>query len=135
MATDYLSILSDQLEELRQTTWESIITRKEEQEVNLNSPLAQVVIGVRRSGKSTLCTKVMMESKLPFGYINFDDDRLGKLTRDDFDPLLQHSIVSMAILSTCFLTRCRILKAGSCSSTECFDKECALSLPVATLTC
>lgn len=89
MATDYLSILSDQLEELRQTPWESIITRKEEQEVNLNSPLAQVVIGVRRSGKSTLCAKVMMESKLPFGYINFDDDRLGKLTRDDFDPLLQ----------------------------------------------
>ena len=89
MATDYLSILSDQLEELRQTPWNAIITRIEEQEINLNSPLAQVVIGVRRSGKSTLCAKVMMESKLPFGYINFDDDRLGKLTRDDFGPLLQ----------------------------------------------
>ena len=89
MAPDFLTILSDQLEELRQTPWESIITRKEEKEINLNSPLAQVVIGVRRSGKSTLCAKVMMESGLPFGYINFDDDRLGKLTRDDFDPLLQ----------------------------------------------
>jgi predicted AAA+ superfamily ATPase len=31
----------------------------------------------------------MMESKLPFGYINFDDDRFGKLTRDDFGTLLQ----------------------------------------------
>lgn len=89
MATDFLSILSDQLDELRNTPWASIISRKEEQEVNLNSPLAQVVIGVRRSGKSTLCAKVMMESGLPFGYINFDDDRLGKLTRSDFDALLQ----------------------------------------------
>ena len=89
MATDFLSILSDQLDELRNTPWASIISRKEEQEVNLNSPLVQVVIGVRRSGKSTLCAKVMMESGLPFGYINFDDDRLGKLTRSDFDALLQ----------------------------------------------
>lgn len=89
MATDFLNILSDQLDELRNTPWASIISRKEEQEVNLNSPLAQVVIGVRRSGKSTLCAKVMMESGLPFGYINFDDDRLGKLTRSDFDALLQ----------------------------------------------
>ena len=89
MANDLLSILSDQLEELRSTPWQTIITRKEEQEINLNSPLAQVVIGVRRCGKSTLCTKVMMESGLPFGYINFDDDRFGKLTREDFDSLLQ----------------------------------------------
>lgn len=89
MATDLLSILSDQLEELRQTPWETIITRKEEKKINLDSPLAQVVIGVRRCGKSTLCAKVMMESGLPFGYINFDDDRFGKLTREDFDSLLQ----------------------------------------------
>lgn len=77
------------MDELRTMRWESLIPRKEEKDVNLDSPLAQVVIGVRRSGKSTLCAKVMMESGHPFGYINFDDDRLGSLTRVDFDTLLQ----------------------------------------------
>jgi hypothetical protein len=89
MKPDYLSILSDQRAELARTNVSELVTRKEEQEINLNSPLAQVVIGVRRSGKSTLCTKVMLQSGLPFGYINFDDDRLGELTRQDFDELLK----------------------------------------------
>ena len=66
-----------------------LVTRKEEQLINLDSPLAQVVIGVRRSGKSTLCEKRLLESGVPFGYINFDDDRLGKLGRKDFDELLK----------------------------------------------
>ncbi len=89
MLQRYVNILSDQREELTNKHWKNIVTREEEKEINLNSPLAQVVIGVRRSGKSTLCSKVMLESGLPFGYINFDDDRLGKLTVDAFDTLLR----------------------------------------------
>ena len=89
MLQRYVNILSDQREELTNRHWKNILTREEEKEINLNSPLAQVVIGVRRSGKSTLCSKVMLESGLPFGYINFDDDRLGKLTVDAFDTLLR----------------------------------------------
>ena len=89
MLQRYVNILCDQREELTNRHWKNIVTREEEKEINLNSPLAQVVIGVRRSGKSTLCSKVMLESGLPFGYINFDDDRLGKLTVDTFDTLLR----------------------------------------------
>lgn len=89
MLQRYVNILSDQREELTNRHWNGIVTREEEKAINLNSPLAQVVIGVRRSGKSTLCSKVMLESGLPFGYINFDDDRLGKLTVDAFDTLLR----------------------------------------------
>lgn len=89
MLQRYVNILSDQREELTNRHWKNIVRREEEKEINLNSPLAQVVIGVRRSGKSTLCSKVMLESGLPFGYINFDDDRLGKLTVDAFDTLLR----------------------------------------------
>jgi predicted AAA+ superfamily ATPase len=89
MLQRYVNILSDQREELTNRHWKNIVTREEEKEINLNSTLAQVVIGVRRSGKSTLCSKVMLESGLPFGYINFDDDRLGKLTVDAFDTLLR----------------------------------------------
>ena len=89
MAVDFLHILSDQRAELERLDVSQLVTRKEELLINLNSPLAQVVIGVRRSGKSTLCEKRLLESGLPFGYINFDDDRLGKLGRNDFDELLK----------------------------------------------
>lgn len=89
MAVDFLSILSDQRAELERLDLTKLVTRKEEQLINLDSPLAQVVIGVRRSGKSTLCEKRLLESGVPFGYINFDDDRLGKLGRKDFDELLK----------------------------------------------
>ncbi len=89
MEKDFPNILSDQQQELEATNLHALVARKEEQLINLNSTLAQVVIGVRRSGKSTLCIKTMLESGLNFGYINFDDDRLGKLSRDDFDRLLK----------------------------------------------
>lgn len=88
METDFYKVLSEQRAELENTNLAEFISRKEESSIHLDSPLAQVVIGVRRSGKSTLCAKVMLQSGLPFGYINFDDDRLGKLTRQDFDSLL-----------------------------------------------
>lgn len=88
MEADFYTILSDQRSELERTDLSKLVTRAEEPEIHLNSTLAQVVIGVRRSGKSTLCAKVMLQSGLPFGYVNFDDDRLGKLTRQDFDALL-----------------------------------------------
>ncbi|MBR6198668.1 MAG: AAA family ATPase [Spirochaetales bacterium] len=38
--------------------------------------MAQVVIGVRRSGKSILCTNLLQKSDKTFAYINFDDERL-----------------------------------------------------------
>ena len=54
-------ILESQREELKVLDVSSLCTRKEEQELQLDSNLAQVVIGVRRSGKSTLCQKVLIE--------------------------------------------------------------------------
>lgn len=63
-------------------------TRPEEQYINLNSNLAQVVIGVRRCGKSTLCMNVLKKSGIKFGYVNFDDERLVKLNSEDLNTLL-----------------------------------------------
>jgi predicted AAA+ superfamily ATPase len=63
-------------------------TRPEEQHLNLDSRLAQVVIGVRRCGKSTLCMNVLKKSGLPFAYVNFDDERLVKLKGDDLNDIL-----------------------------------------------
>lgn len=67
----------------------SLCPRKEEKALQLDSPLAQVVIGVRRSGKSTLCKKVLMASGVAFAYLNFDDEQLAKAKSDDLDDILQ----------------------------------------------
>lgn len=63
-------------------------SRPEERHINLNSRLAQVVIGVRRCGKSTLCMNVLKKSPLRFGYVNFDDERLTQLKGEDLNTLL-----------------------------------------------
>lgn len=82
-------ILESQREELQGLDVQSLCSRKEEQEVHLDSKLAQVVIGVRRSGKSTLCQKVLIESNVVFAYVNFDDERLAKAGTEDLDDVLQ----------------------------------------------
>jgi hypothetical protein len=48
-------ILLDQQEELKDNDLTTLISRHEEPRLHLDSRLAQVVIGVRRSGKSILC--------------------------------------------------------------------------------
>lgn len=85
---DLLRILSDQREELYATDVNSFVARNEEAEIKLESSLAQVVIGVRRSGKSTLCQKKLLESGLNFAYVNFDDDRLYGLKTEQLDEVL-----------------------------------------------
>ena len=86
---DLLRILSDQRDELLATDVSSFISRAEELDIELNSSLAQVVIGVRRSGKSTLCQKRILESGVKFAYVNFDDDRLFELKTAQLDDVLQ----------------------------------------------
>ena len=67
---------------------EDYCTRPEESLLNLSSNLAQVVIGVRRCGKSTLCMNALKKSGMPFAYVNFDDERLAKLTGDGLNNVL-----------------------------------------------
>lgn len=86
---DLKRILSNQKAELDLVDLEALCSRKEEQEIQLNSKLAQIVIGVRRSGKSTLCMKVLMQSGVQFAYVNFDDERLQKVGVEELDVILQ----------------------------------------------
>ena len=86
---DLKRILSNQKAELDAIDLENLCSRKEEQEIQLNSKLAQIVIGVRRSGKSTLCMKVLMQSGVHFAYVNFDDERLQKVGVEELDVILQ----------------------------------------------
>lgn len=84
-----LRILADQQDELHAIDVASLVTRSQEHEIILDSQLAQVVIGVRRSGKSTLCQKRLIESNVNFAYVNFDDDRLVGLKVEQLDEVLQ----------------------------------------------
>ena len=86
---DLLRILSNQKAEIKAFKSQQLVTRKEESLVNLDSKLAQVVIGVRRSGKSTLCQKMLIESGINFAYVNFDDENLVNLRKEDLDIVME----------------------------------------------
>lgn len=86
---EYKQIIADQREELKLINPEELCTRKEESQFDIDSPLAQIVIGVRRSGKSTICHKVLKDRNIPYAYVNFDDERLYKLKSEDLNSLLE----------------------------------------------
>ena len=83
------TILEDQRQELLKTDLKSLLSRQEESKVDLNSKLAQVVIGVRRSGKSMLCQKVLLESNVRFAYVNFDDESLADVKVSELNDIVE----------------------------------------------
>lgn len=83
------TILSDQAEELELKKKQKFCRRKEEDLIDPDSPQAQVVIGVRRSGKSTLCYNALIRKRVKFAYVNFDDERLINLTATDLNDVLE----------------------------------------------
>ena len=87
--SDIEKVLLEQQDELEALEGEVLIQRPEEDLINLNSKLAQVVIGVRRSGKSTLCFNALRKAGVHYAYANFDDERLEELETKDLDNVLQ----------------------------------------------
>ena len=87
--SDIEKVLLEQQDELEALEGEVLIHRPEEALINLNSKLAQVVIGVRRSGKSTLCFNALRKAGVHYAYANFDDERLEELETKDLDNVLQ----------------------------------------------
>ena len=82
-------VLRDQRDELESTDYSLFVTRKEEKLMDLESPVAQIVIGVRRCGKSTLCQKVLKQSGVSFAYANFDDAVLASLKATEMNQLME----------------------------------------------
>jgi len=82
-------ILSDQQEELEERSKEALCHRKEETLVDMTSTQAQVVIGVRRSGKSTLCYQALRATGVKFAYADFDDERLYDLKTEQLNDVLE----------------------------------------------
>lgn len=83
-----LQVIADQQQEIARMHPSAWVDRMEERWFDLQSPLAQIVIGVRRSGKSVLCHKVLLGAKINYAFINFDDDRLANLHIDDLNTVL-----------------------------------------------
>ena len=86
---DIEKVLLEQQDELVALESETLIHRPEEDLINLKSKLAQVVIGVRRSGKSTLCFNALRKAGVHYAYANFDDERLKDIETKDLDNVLQ----------------------------------------------
>lgn len=82
-------ILSDQRSEINNWFNEHLCSRNEESLVDLDSPQAQVVIGVRRSGKSTLCIQTLVRAGVEFAYVDFDDERLAALSTNQLNDVLE----------------------------------------------
>ncbi|MCF0177444.1 MAG: ATP-binding protein, partial [Bacteroidales bacterium] len=86
---DLETILLEQKEEITNRTEENLCSRKEQSLIELESPQAQVVIGVRRCGKSTLCLQTLRDAGEIFAYANFDDERLSGLGIAQLNDVLE----------------------------------------------
>ena len=82
-------ILTDQQEELEARCKDYLCHREEEKLIDLKSPQAQVVIGVRRSGKSTLCFQAFESADVKYAYADFDDERLQGIDAGQLNELLE----------------------------------------------
>ena len=47
------------------------------------------MIGVRRSGKSTLCFQALEKAGVKYAYVDFDDERLAKIQAEDLNDILE----------------------------------------------
>lgn len=90
MSVDELAqIIVDQREEFKSEDMSAYCERLEASQLSASSNLAQVVIGVRRSGKSTLCAKFLIDNAIDSAFVNFDDERLASMQTDDLNKLLE----------------------------------------------
>ena len=86
---ELIPVIADLREEYLSKETSLLTNREEASQLSLKSKLAQVVIGVRRSGKSTLCEKFLLENNVQCAYVNFDEERLADLKTEDLNKLLE----------------------------------------------
>ena len=74
---------------MEEKTRDLFCQRKEVALVDIKSTQAQVVIGVRRSGKSTLCYQALQNAGVKYAYADFDDERLADIKADQLNDVLE----------------------------------------------
>ena len=82
-------VLIDQLGDIRGILDKCRVERLVEPELRgaLKDTLVKVISGVRRCGKSVLAHRVLKD--LPYGYVNFDDERLADISTADLNLVLE----------------------------------------------
>ena len=80
-----------------------LIDRVQMEQVDVNSPVAQIVIGVRRCGKSVVCRMALSKSGVRFGYIDFDDNALQDLKATDLNDVLKAAYIVYGSFEHLFL--------------------------------
>ena len=103
-------VLRDQKQEFADLLSMEWCHRPEEKLIDLKSRLAQVVIGVRRSGKSILCINVIKDAGMVFGYVNFEDERLSPINSDDLNIMLECLYQIYGTFSNIFLDEIQNVK-------------------------
>jgi uncharacterized protein len=88
-AIQFIQALQQQKEDVENLRPDLWCNRREESLLQIGSSLAQIVIGVRRSGKSTLCHKFLKKNGIDYAYVNFDDERLGLIEAGSLENLLE----------------------------------------------
>jgi len=87
---DYQKIIECQKVELERLFAAKTVVREPVGKIDLLSPCAQVVIGLRRCGKSVLCrTALQQHPDVKYGYVDFDDEKLKDVTSDDLNDILK----------------------------------------------
>jgi len=81
--------LLEQKREFKGSLEKDYCSRPEEELVELDSNMAQVIIGIRRSGKSSLCFNIIKKTGIKFAYVNFDDERLSEIRAEDLNQVLE----------------------------------------------
>ena len=81
-------IIKEQRTELQNLLGSKVLERAPMKRIDVESPLAQAVVGMRRAGKSVVCRQALANAGVPFAYVNFDDEALARLTADDLDDVL-----------------------------------------------
>lgn len=85
MKRSLLSIIENQRNELNRLLTIDVLPRRPMMRIDVGSPLAQAVIGMRRSGKSVVCRQALLKSGVAFGYVDFDDESLAKISAESLD--------------------------------------------------
>jgi len=89
MARSLEKIVVEQREELKRLLAQDVLPRGPMKRIDVESPLAQAVLGMRRAGKSVVCRMALKDSGVDFGYVDFDDEALSKITDEQLDDVLQ----------------------------------------------
>lgn len=100
---DFVKVVRNQQEDLKILLAADVLVRERADAIDVNSSCAQVVVGLRRSGKSVLCMTALKRAGVEFGFVNFDDEQLDGMAAEELDELLEAIFVVYGPVKHLFL--------------------------------